>query len=79
MDKMKMELVWHNCVTCQPEEDFVSGLYVTDGRGIFMVDWWRSAGYRNGNFVIDPTKDKSKSWWWSDLRQTTIGFFKKMK
>ena len=37
MDKFKMELTWHNCKTCPPEECFNSYLLVTDGWDIQVM------------------------------------------
>lgn len=35
MSKMKMELVWHNCETCRPEEEYNACLYLTNGDDYF--------------------------------------------
>ena len=69
MDKFKMELTWHNCATCQPEEDFNSFLLVTDGLDIQEMRWDRIwGGFRNRILSIRD-EDLSK-YWWADIMQT---------
>ena len=36
-NKFTMELVWHNCLTYKPEENFNQELYVTDGTKFYKV------------------------------------------
>ena len=69
MDKFKMELTWHNCKTCPPEEDFNSFLFVTDGLDIQEMRWDRIwGGFRNRILSIRG-EDLSK-YWWADMVQT---------
>lgn len=76
LSKMKMELVWHNCETCPPKEPYNECLFITNGGGVFEVEWdngyWIAHEGRNlGN--VNEHKD---TFWWADLDQTTEAFFK---
>ena len=69
MDKFKMELTWHNCATCPPEECFNSYLLVTDGWDIQIMIWdelW--GGFRNRNLEVKGTC--MIKYWWADIAQT---------
>ena len=66
MDKIKMELTWHNCKTCPPQEDFNSYLLVTDGWDIKEMRW--CGCFRNRISVIKE-QDLDK-YWWADIIQT---------
>ena len=77
MNKMTMELVWHNCKTCPPEETHNECLYITNGDGVFEVEW------DNGYWIdcydgvrIRNIEERSDEFWWADIDQTTAGFFK---
>lgn len=81
MKKFKMELVWHNCKTCPPEEDFNSYLLVTDGWDVQEMRWdkiW--GGFRNRCLEIKgPNLAK---YWWADIFQTvhkTLKFREELK
>jgi hypothetical protein len=33
-NEFTMEIIWHNCITCPPEERFDRTLYITNGQNI---------------------------------------------
>ena len=69
MKKFKMELVWHNCKTCPPEEDFNSYLLVTDGLDVQEMRWdkiW--GGFRNR--ILEIKGENLTKYWWADIAQT---------
>lgn len=73
--KQKMELVWHSCTDCLPNEDFNSRLYVTDGRDVFPVSWAREnhlQRFTHGSWYIEPGVN-SEGYWWADILQTIQG------
>lgn len=78
-NKATMELVWHNCVTYKPSEDFNSELYLTDGFEVYRVVYKRDVGFLGDGICIDDTN--GSRWWWADIRQTIGGFalFEKSK
>lgn len=61
MDKFKMELTWHNCKTCPPEEDWNTCLVYTDGNDIAWCVY-------NKKFPIK--EDELHKFWWADVRRT---------
>lgn len=63
MDKFKMELTWHNCKTCPPEEEYNHWLVCSDGKEVFDVSYYKPLG-----FPIDP--QYLHEYWWADLVQT---------
>lgn len=74
MKKFTMELVWHNCWKCPPEEVTNDSLIMTDGVDAYETFWYRPDG-----FMIH-TKDGwrgvyngLKEWYWADIRQTVRG------
>lgn len=69
MDKFKMELTWHNCKTCPPEECFNSYLLVTDGLAIHEMMWDEIFGsFWKVGLVIRG--DELNKYWWADIAQT---------
>lgn len=69
-DKFTENLVWHNCKTCPPEEDWNDQLVVTDG------EYTTVAQYEKPDIWYDladewriPARDLSE-YWWADVRQT---------
>ena len=72
MDKFKMELVWHNCKACPPEELINDELIGTNGAYVFDISWYRGEGY----FISGVWSDKKiedyalENWWWADIQQT---------
>ena len=45
MKKFTMELVWHNCEECPPEEAVNEKLVMTDGVEVFEAFWYRPDGF----------------------------------
>ena len=78
MKKMKMELVWHNCKTCPPKEEYNECLYVWDGHDVLPVEWYGNAYHfiRSDDFQSHYIEaEKSGDLWWADLSLTTNRFF----
>lgn len=71
MKKFKMELTWHNCLECPPEECTNDCLIATDGEDVFEAFWYRPNGFmiRGKDRWHDLYKDLDK-WYWADIRQT---------
>ena len=60
MDKLNMELTWHNCKTCPPKEDFNPCLMITDGKGVDFCSYHKNYGF--------PISSESlHKHWWADL------------
>lgn len=72
MKKFKMELVWHNCEECPPEEDYNSHLILSDGIKVCEVRWDKEEGfsYFSKKFGYRPLIGNYKKMWWADVRQT---------
>lgn len=72
MNKFTMDLVWHNCETCPPEEDYNDFLIASDGVGVCEVQWDKEDGfwYYSKTFGWRPLIGNYKKMWWADLRQT---------
>ena len=69
-DKFKISLVWHNCKTYSPEEDWNDQLIVTDGEYTTVVRYDNPYGWYD--MITDeriPESDLSE-YWWADVRQT---------
>lgn len=76
MDKFKMELTWHNCKTCPPEEKRNNTLYATDGSYVFDVIYDSEYGWYNlREFVYIPPENLYK-FWWADINQTVHKTYK---
>ena len=80
MNKVTMELVWHDCVTCPPEEESNENLIMTDGKSVWNAEYERIDGdgewFKDGTHSINVNRP-GKKYWWADLLQTTKGFFGK--
>ena len=63
MNKFKMELTWHNCKTCPPEENYNPYLVYTNGSVVESCTYYKQYGFP----VIDDELDQ---YWWADLRRT---------
>jgi hypothetical protein len=74
MKKFKIELTWHNCLECPPEECTNDYLIATDGTDVFEAFWYRPDGFmiRGKDRWHDLYKDLDK-WYWADIRQTVRG------
>lgn len=72
MKKFTMELVWHNCETYPPKEDYNDFLIVSDGVGVCEVRWDKEEGfsYFSKQFGYRPLVGNYKKMWWADVRQT---------
>lgn len=74
MKKFTMELVWHNCLECPPEETMNDSLIMTDGANVFKAFWYSPDGFmiltKNDWRGVYIDQDK---WWWADVRQTVRG------
>ena len=66
--KFVMFLVWHNCKTHPPSENYNSSLVVTNGKEIFEMCWDKDEGYYTNHNYLKP--DAYERWWWADLEQT---------
>lgn len=80
MTKHTMELVWHSCVDCLPEEDYNPHLYVTDGTDVIEMEWERDGDHQRFIFEDEACLFRLEAgadadgWWWADLVQTVSGF-----
>lgn len=70
-----MGLVWHNCKTYPPSEDFNSLLYITNGNVVYPVVYKSGEYFYNGHLFDINNVDYGEEYWWADLNQTTQGFF----
>lgn len=74
MKKFTMELVWHNCLECPPEEVTNDSLIMTDGTEVFEAFWYRPDGFmiraKDGWRGVYEDQDK---WYWADIKQTVRG------
>lgn len=68
-DKFTMELVWHNCATCPPKEDFNANLCVTNGRTVFGTKYDKGEWY-DREFGVCIPDDMLVDFWWADVVQT---------
>lgn len=73
--KFVMNLVWHNCKTYPPSEDYNPALIITDGNDVFGVKWHKEEGfyvsYDDEDRYLVP--DAYEHWWWADIEQTIRG------
>ena len=64
-NKFKMNLTWHNCETCPPEEDYNSYWFGTNGTVVVPAE------YRKGHgFFFQEKLINDDDIWWADLEQT---------
>lgn len=71
MKKFKMELTWHNCSECPPEECTNDYLIATDGDDVFEAAWYAPDGFMiHANHGWSGLYDDSDKWYWADIRQT---------
>ena len=77
-NKFTMQLVWHNCKTHPPEEQFNPHLIVTDGVIIHDMMWDKAyGGYLKVGLCI--RSDEANKYWWTDIDQTVRRSFKLIK
>ena len=63
MNKFKIELTWHNCKTCPPEEVFNPCLVYTDGYNVGYCAYYKKYGF-------PIVESKLHEYWWADLSRT---------
>lgn len=69
-DKFTVSLVWHNCKTHPPKEDWNDNLYVTDGV------YGTAVSYESPDVWFDKSVDERipkrdlLEYWWADIHQT---------
>lgn len=74
MKKFKMELVWHNCLECPPEETTNDYLIATDGVDVHEAFWYRPDGFMiRGKDRWHGLYENLNKWYWADIRQTVRG------
>lgn len=76
MNKMTMDLVWHNCKTCPPQEEHNDCLFITNGDGVFEVEWDNGYWLDDEKRVIDNVDKYGNTFWWADIDHTTASFFR---
>ena len=71
MKKFTMELVWHNCLECPPEEVVNDHIIATDGTAVCEAFWYRPDGFmiRGKDRWHGVYKDLEK-WYWADIKET---------
>lgn len=70
MNKFVMELVWHNCYSCPPEEWRNDYLYVTDGKTFHSVKYSKDRGWWSRELGDYIPIDVLWEYWWADIEQT---------
>lgn len=76
MKKFTMELVWHNCKECPPEETTNDYLVVTNGVRIYEAAWYAPDGfmiYQKQDDWWHGLYEDLDQWYWADLKQTVQG------
>ena len=74
IDKTTMGLVWHDCLTCLPEEETNINLYMTDGQCVINVAWMHGKFFHN-DIPVDVSDAGYGRLWWADFIGTTVGYF----
>ena len=69
-DKFIMNLVWHNCKTHPPKEEYKDFLYATNGKYLFEVAWNRNEGWTYKKYDWQIPSDELHEYWWADIDQT---------
>ena len=73
-----MELVWHNCKECPPEETANDNLIATNGVNVYDAAWYAPDGFmfRYKSYGIGDEwwdsiyGEELKEWYWADIKQT---------
>lgn len=76
MDKFTMELVWHNCWECPPEETTNDYLIATDGDDVYEAAWYAPDGFmirRKVDGWWTGLYEDLGVWYWADIKQTVQG------
>lgn len=63
MDKFKIELVWHNCKTHPPKENYNPLLVYTNGRDVDYCTYYKRFGFPVDESVLHK-------FWWADICRT---------
>ena len=71
-NKFKMGLVWHNCNTYPPEEEYNECLLVTDGDFVAIALYDSGKWYDMDDNNLAMLYDLNKLWW-ADIEQTVHG------
>lgn len=72
--KFTMELVWHNCYECKPEEITNDSLIMTNGIDVFEAFWYAPDGFMiHAKHGWHGVYEGLKEWYWADIRQTVRG------
>lgn len=69
MSKIKIELVWHNCKDCPPQEEKNTKLHITNGQYVHPAYYNKDFGWIStvlGTLIPDSILH---SFWWCDLEQ----------
>ena len=71
MKKFTMELVWHNCLECPPEEVRNDYLIATDGADVCEAFWYKPDGFMiRGKYRWHGLYNGLEKWYWADIRDT---------
>lgn len=73
MDKMKMELVWHNCKTCPPEAPHDHMYLLWDGESSYLAEYLYDRWYVEGQTVY--MSGVEHMYWWTDIFNEIERFF----
>lgn len=69
--KFTMNLVWHNCLECPPEESHNDCLFMTDGVNVFPVTYDNVSGWYD---IVDGCCAYVGSHhYWADIERTVQG------
>ena len=72
-----IELVWHNCLECPPEEETNDYLIATDGIDVFEAFWYRPDGFMiHAKHGWHGLYEDLNKWYWADIRQTVRGDYR---
>ena len=69
-DKFTMNLVWHNCKTYPPKEEYNSCLYVSNGNRITKAKYHHEYGWLDRESGIIIQDRYLHKYWWADIAQT---------
>lgn len=72
-NKFTMELVWHNCKTYPPKEEYNDCLCMSNGNYITKVKYHRKYGWLDKESGIVIQDGDLYKYWWADIKQTVQG------
>lgn len=70
IDKFTISLVWHNCETHPPKEDWNECLFVSDGKYVVPVLYNSQHGWFNRSINSYIPQHELRRYWWADLERT---------